>query len=270
MKVMSNETFWDDITIIINDYDENVRSELDGRWEKWEIDFAKLEMHEAIGALLARQVTLATQIARAPSIWNPHVAPIILRVMVDAYITLAWIFEDAHERSIKYILYGLGQEKLNLEHRKAQLEADGFNPSQDILMKYREEWLNAQRATYITEVSVGSWSGVDTRAMANEAGCLDIYRYAYTPFSAAVHNMWNHVGIFNLKTCNNPLHRYHKVPIDPDIDMDIDNLYRAAKYVFKTFKLFDEKTGIKHDIPSAFEKLLKAIDNLEEKYSKKA
>jgi len=262
----NDEKIWDDILIFVNDYVQNLRSELEGRWKKWAIDFDKLEIYEVIGALLARQVTLSTQIARAPSIWNPHIAPIILRTMIDAHITLAWIFEDAHERSKKFILHGLGQEKLNLEHRRAQLEADGLDPDQDIFIKYREGWLNSQRVTYLTEVSIGSWSGTDTRAMADEARCLDIYRYAYTPFSAAVHSMWNHIGIFNLQTCENPLHRYHKAPVDPDIDIDIDNLYWAAKYVSKSFRLFDEKTGIKHNIPSAFEKLVQHIDNLNEKY----
>jgi hypothetical protein len=41
-------------------------------------------------------------------------APIILRAMVDLYITLSWIFKDPLERSKKYIAYGLGQEKLEI------------------------------------------------------------------------------------------------------------------------------------------------------------
>ena len=49
--------------------------------------------------------------------------------MVDAYITLAWIFDDPLERSRKFLLYGLGQAKLSNEHRKAQLQADGIDPT---------------------------------------------------------------------------------------------------------------------------------------------
>ena len=41
------------------------------------------------------------------------------------------------------------------------------------------------------------------------------YDFVYTPFSAAVHNMWHHVARYNLTYCDNPLHRYHRIPIDP-------------------------------------------------------
>ena len=55
-------------------YVETVRAELAERWKCWAIHLTKNEMHEVIGALLARQVTLATQLALSPSIWNGHTA----------------------------------------------------------------------------------------------------------------------------------------------------------------------------------------------------
>lgn len=215
---------WEKMEKIIGDYIDAVRSELAARWRQWRLDLTKPELHEVVGALIARQVTLATQLARSPGTWNPHTAPVLLRSMTDAYITLAWILKDPVERSRKFILYGLGQQKLVLEHRKAALTAEGKEPAQDPVVKATEAWLNAQRFDFLTEVNVGSCAEVSVRDMAEEADCLDLYRYAYTPFSAATHNMWHHISRLSLQVCENPLHRYHKMPFDPDFGPDPDYL----------------------------------------------
>lgn len=270
LKRMNNQDIWKDIEEIVSTYIKAVRNELYERWKKWPLDLSHHEMHEVIGALLARQVTLATQLAQAPSIWNGHIAPLILRTMTDAYINLAWIFIEPLDRARKFILHGLGQEKLEIEHGKAQLEANGKDVKSDFLIKFKEDWLNSQRFEFLTEVNIGSWSGIDTRKMAEEAGCIDLYRYAYTPFSTATHNMWHHVSRYNLGICPNPLHRFHKIPIDPSVDIDPDYLYRAAKYVAKTFHLFDEKTGIEYSGPSAFELLVQAFEKFSESINKEA
>jgi len=258
--LMSERTVHDEIRELVNKYVELVREELADRWKRWPIDLMSPEVHEVIGALMARQVTLATQLAAAPSIWNAHVAPLILRTMTDTHITLAWIFGDPLDRGRKFIEHGLGQQKLYLEQIKAELKALGENVEEATYIKEMEQWLNSQRWTFLTEVNIGTWSGIDTRKMAEDANCLDLYRLAYTPFSAAVHSMWNHVGRLNLETCSNPLHRYHRVPCDPDLPSDVDFLYRAAKYVAKTFDLFDTKTGVVAEVPSGFEALVEGID----------
>ena len=124
------------------------------------------------------------------------------------------------------------------------------------------EQLNAERFEHLTEVSIGSWSETDTRRMAEEAGCLDLYRLAYTPFSAAVHSMWHHVADYNLGRCRNPLHQYHRVPVDPDLASDIDYVYRAAKYVDKTMDLFDRKTGVSVEASSTLDWFMDALTKL--------
>lgn len=259
-----NQKFWDAIGNLIENYIGAIHAELDDRWEKWQIDLSVTEMHEVIGALLARQVSLATQLARAPEIWNGNVAPILLRVMIDVYINLAWISIEPKDRSQKFILYGLGQQKLNLEHRRQQLSADGFDPKDDPLIKVIENWINSQRYEFLVDVDVGSWSGIDVRTMAEESNCLDLYRYSYTPFSGAVHSMWSHIGRLNLKECQNPLHKFHKAPFDPDLPLDIDYLHSAAKYVAKSFRMFDEKFGVSCSMPSGFELLEKGLDEISE------
>lgn len=241
---------------MIERYIKLARKELQFRWDIWSLEMGEVEKHEVIGALLARQVTLANQLASNPGIWNGHIAPLILRSMVDNYINLAWIFMDPQKRSKKFIEYGLGQQKLMIEHEKNELKMKGVNdPEKTIHIQALEAWVNSQRYSFLTTVSVGSWADKDTRKMAEEADCLEIYRYAYTPFSSAVHNQWDHISRYNLKTCLNPLHRYHNVPVDLELQPDPDYFYRAAKYVEKSFKLFDEKLGIQIDTESAFERL---------------
>ena len=100
--------------------------------------------------------------------------------------------------------------------------------------------------------------------MADEAGCGDLYRFAYAPFSAAVHNMWHHIVDYNLETCENPLHAYHRVPVDPDLPIDPDYLYRAAKYLDKSFRLFDRKSGVSVDVESSLKTLVESLNELNE------
>ena len=253
---------WDTLSNLVTDYIHTVRDELIERVKTWKIDFEHRETYEVIGALLARQVTLATQLAGSPSIWNGHIAPLILRTMTDNYINIAWILMEPLDRSRKFIRYGLGQEKLMIEHLKTEFENSGKNIKHDPSISRIEDWLNSQRFSFLTEVDVGGWSGIDTRTMAEEAGCLDLYRFAYTPFSAATHNMWHHVGKYNVDICLNPLHGYHRIPTDQPMDIDIDYLYRAAKYVEEVFRLFDNKILIKIDAPSAYALLSKALNKI--------
>jgi hypothetical protein len=56
------------------------------------------------------------------------IAPIILRCMADNYINFSWIAQSPEDRSRKFILHGLGLEKLNLEQRKQQVAKEGIDP----------------------------------------------------------------------------------------------------------------------------------------------
>lgn len=248
---------------LIDTFAEGAEAELQARWETWDKKLSDNEMYEVIGGLLARQTTLAINVARAPEVWNPHIAPILHRAMADVYITLAWILEEPLERSRRYIQFGLGQQKLHIEHRKKQAERDGRDPKDDPLIEMFEAWCNSQRYTFLTEVEVGSWSGITTREMADQAGCLDFYNYVYQPFSPVAHSMWNHVGLYNLISCSNPLHRYHKVPATNPVGSSPHDFYLAAKYLDKAFRQFDKKMGVAVPVRNAFECLNTGLAALE-------
>lgn len=268
MTQSNGEEFLKKLPPIINTFVQNARQELYERWKSWKIDLSKPEQYEVIGGLLARQVTLATQLALAPSIWNGHIAPIVLRSMADNYIALAWIFESPEERAKKFVGYGLGREKQQIEHKKEELENITDEKKKRIIekeIKFRENWLESQRFAFLTEVNVGAWSDKTTREMAGDANEKHFYDFVYTPFSAATHNMWHHVERYNLIQCDNPLHRYHRIPVDPDLEIDPDYLYNAAKYLDKAFRLFDEKTRVKVKVPCAFDVLIDDLSNLSKK-----
>lgn len=248
---------------LIDEYIHLVTNEFYDAWNQWKIDIAHPQKYEVIGALLSRIITLATETARAPSIWNIQTAPIILRVMVDAYINLAWIFMDPEERSKQYIEYGLGQAKLHLEQMK-RVNQEGKVVYEEDYLDSIESWINSQRFTFLTEVNVGSWSGGDIRSMAEESSCKNIYDFAFTPFSNAVHNTWYQIGRTNIALCVNPLHGYHFNPVISDYSNDPEYFRLAAKYADKALNLFAERTGVELRKQSAYKFVLEEIMKLSE------
>ena len=58
--------------------------------------------------------------------------------------------------------------------------------------------------------------GMTLRAMANEAGLDDLYRYIFQPSTGVVHGEWWAIEDYAMERCWNPLHRLHWVPCPID------------------------------------------------------
>jgi hypothetical protein len=243
----------------IMSYMRDIEEELDARLKAWPPDFRHIQVHEVIGGLLARQATLAKEIAGAPSIWNGHGAPILLRAMADVYINLVWLIIDPPIRCLKYISFGLGQAKLELEHRRAEIGTRTPTSEETLMLEDRERWIDRQRVTFLQDVDLGKWSGLSVRQMAEEADCLDFYHYVYQPFSGATHSMWHHVERYNLRTCRNPLHRYHRIPVSPMLEPDLSYVLLAAKYWSKSLSAFDLKFDIVGKFNSSYASLIAVL-----------
>jgi hypothetical protein len=248
-----------DLELLVTGYGEGVNHELAARLEAWPPDFAHIHVHEVIGGMLARQVTLAKEVASAPLLWNGHSAPILLRAMADVYINIAWLLLDPGARCLRFISFGLGQAKLELEHRRAEIGDRVPISEEAAIIEASERWIETQRAYFLQDVDLGKWAGLSVRQMADEAGCIDFYNFVYTPFSPCAHSMWHHISRYNLIKCTNPLHRYHKRPISPAIEPDLHYLLLAAKYWEETLDTFDAQTGINVDCQSAYDVLISAI-----------
>jgi hypothetical protein len=226
---------------LVEDYEAYLVDAFEKLWASIKVEADKLEAYSVIGALLSRQFTLSIELARSPSAWNGHSAPLFLRAMTDLYIAQAWILGDLSERPKMYIMHGLGEEKLLLELYKQEVEdskARGEDTSEvERLIQAKSAWINFQRREFFVEVNLGNWAPLNYREMAIEAGCESLYKFAYKPFSQAAHNMWPHVSMYNSKICENPLHRNHLIPTLLEVPLDADYLYRSMKYVHKTHDL---------------------------------
>ena len=253
-----NEELWS----ALENFVAHIEDLLIKRWDAWALNHEERDLHQVVGALLSRQVTLTTEMARNPGSWTAHIAPLILRPMVESLITLGWIFADVTERPRRFILYGLGQDKLLLEHQKSILVEQGKDPKEDQTIEEREGWLNGQRYIDLIEVNVGEWAGANLRKMAQETGYLDLHRIDYARWSGATHNMWQHVVRFNLQSCQNPLHGFHRLPHLPQLNLDPAYLQWSADYLGQTFTLFDDKTGMNLDEPNPVEVLDRELQRI--------
>lgn len=248
-----------DLWPLIQNYCTDVDRELMARLNAWPPDFAYIHVHEVIGGMLARQATITKDIAHAPSLWTGHSAPILLRAIADVYINISWLLLDPAERCSKFILFGLGQAKLELEHRRAQIGTREPSAQEQAILDASEQWIDRQRINWLLDVDLGKWSSLTVRQMAEEAGCLDFYNYVYMPFSACAHSMWHHIARYNLLECKNPLHRYHRRPISEARDPDIHYLMLAAKYWSKTISAFDTAFALHIAGQTSYEALMNAV-----------
>lgn len=230
----------------IFDYHAALKEEIRYIWNNWDIKILEKEIYEVIIGLLTRQVTITIQFTNASYLWTDDIGPLVMRCLLDNYINYSWILIDKEDRVRKYIAYGLGQEKLIVEHRKRQIELDGNNPEEDSIIKSMESWIDFQHYTFMTDVNVGSWAGLSVREMAIQSNCKELYDLAYLPFSTTAHNMWNHISKFNLTISQNPLHKFL---FEPNIDggkPSLHYLYLAAKYtdimINKYYEVFTEVT----------------------------
>ena len=86
---------------IITNYIKNIEEDLTDRWNNWDKVLTAPEQYEVIGGLMARQITITINFLSCSSIWNGHIAPIILRSLIDSFINFAWIFEDIVSKTPK-------------------------------------------------------------------------------------------------------------------------------------------------------------------------
>ena len=247
---------------IIEEYISNVNNEFRHLWNSWDVDMSRKEVHEVVGGIIARQVSLAIHFLISPSNWNNEIAPIILRSMTDNYINLAWILKEPQDRSRKFIAYGLGQEKLIMEHRKKQVKEDGITTDSDPVVSASMYWINMQQFDFLTIVDIASWSGISVYQMAEDAGCKYFYNYVYQPFSVATHNMWNHIGKHNVRMSDNPLHKHLFIPIIPDMNVSLSYSELAAKYVDKCFDRFHTQFNVTRNETIAYNTLLTRYEEL--------
>ena len=140
---------------------------------------------------------------------------LILRTIVENYITLKFLeAKDDKTLWVQYRNYGVGQSKLALLENLRADELPDFI-SLDDLQRYANEDMWQE----FTTISLKSWAERNVRKMAEEAGVKDTYDRYYDWSSGYVHGHWGAVRDSVFTVCLNPLHRYHRIPFVPRLDM---------------------------------------------------
>jgi len=229
-----------DFNRIINDYLTNLESEFVERWNLLSPSIDKREFIEVIAGLLSRQVSLTNYYLKSPYTWNGDIGTIILRTICENVINISWILkEDSITRARMFMAHGLGQEKLQLEHRKNEMQSREASKEETQMIELMEDSLNQERYAILTDVNLGSWSDKSILKIAEESDCLDFYHFVFTPFSNSAHGTWNHIMKYSLKISSNPMHNLLKRPIFYDFEPEINYAELAMKYMSKSFKKFD-------------------------------
>jgi len=243
---------------------ENISDNLTERTHDFRAgDGYETAINSVLSTLLARQSALAIGLAESPLTWSGHIAPLVLRSMIDLLITYRWILLNPRQRAQEYINYGLGIEKLITGNYQSKIE-DGYE-GEDVaqIIDANMAWIESQQFQMFIEINFGSWSGSSVRKMCDEIGDPDLYKFSYTPFSSCVHNIWNHVGKWNARTCQNPLHKRHSIGTIVEAWPIVDFVFRACKYLELVIREFDQYYSHESKVDSPMIAFTSAIDDLQ-------
>lgn len=142
---------------------------------------------------------------------------LLIRTILEMHITLAFLLsKDQPTYWERYRMYGTGQAKLAFL-KLADLE-DQDIPSY-VTLEELEELANEDRWKEFVDIDLGNWAKLDLRRMSDEAGVKDLYDKYYGWPSGFVHGHWAAVRDTVFDLCLNPLHRYHRIPSPPRLDM---------------------------------------------------
>lgn len=266
---MNNEITLEDIGNILETYLKNIEIELVERWNQLVPTIEIHELIEVTTGLLSRQVAITNYFINSPYTWNGDIGTIVLRTICENVINISWILkQDSVNRSRMFIAYGLGQEKLQIEHRKNEMKNRELSEEERNMVETMEESLNRERYSFLTDVNLGSWSEKSILKIAEESDNIDFYHFVFTPFSNSAHGTWNHLMKYSLKPSSNPLHNTLKRPLFLDLRPDIHFAELAMKYLAKSFDRFDKYFNFDNIPADSYNMYLLDIDNLIEKIRK--
>lgn len=231
-------------------------------WNNIKIDLFNAEKDEIMAGLISRQAHLVTEIAENPKIWVADIGNILFRCLIDTYILIKWMLNCGKEDDFKkYVEYGLGKEKLHLEHLiKKEEEREDNDLSREIERKKKN--LESQINPDFITINVGAAFNKNTREMAIEADCKDDYDLAYAPLSAITHCSWNVLTNLYLVHCLNPLHRYHLVPSFGEFPLSFEIVLNAVSVMEKSFREWEQANVNTKIENSACQKFISNIFNL--------
>lgn len=132
-----------------------------------------------------------------------------LRALAECLITFAYLIHESRDDLWQsYRVYGAGQAKLAfLKLMEATGDLPSFATEEEL-----ERICNEDVFQEFLEINTAHWDKSNLRAMADRAGCKDIYDNYYGWTSAYMHGHWGAMRDTVFSTCFNPLHRLHRIP----------------------------------------------------------
>ncbi|WP_157874345.1 DUF5677 domain-containing protein [Streptomyces sp. AcH 505] len=175
--------------------------------------------HEVVCALAVRAIRGVYAMTQSPLLWGGEHGSAILRSLAETEILIAWLdHKNELELYERFIAYGQGKQKLMRAHIEEAMSEQGGkeNPNLSALASFLDDRIGGQGAEMMLEVSVHpSFAGgsVNTRSMAEDVGMQDLYSRVFQPLSASVHGEWSALDNYVVDRCMNPLHRFHRIPV---------------------------------------------------------
>jgi hypothetical protein len=177
------------------------------------LDYSQVDLDfaDVVLGFLARQYQLWSVVVVSPSAWTTPASPLLLRALVDATITLAWI-EANPDSARRFKVYSAGRLKLLAEHWRRI----GSEQAQSWCATYAdqmEDLASTELWSGVLPVELSNWNGKDIRTMAEEVDLKDAYDITYSPLSADAHSEWMVLRTKYLRPCQEPAHRSHWLPV---------------------------------------------------------
>lgn len=187
--------------------------------------------------LLGRMASLMGHYIEAPVAWNVHIGPIILRALAEILLTIVWLSGDLSKRSSRFIDQSLLQARKDLLHLDKSLKEKAFSSDVKAMSEFMKSWIESLEQLVPRKRNRHRIPSL--RKMAESGDYLDFYNIEVSEWSACVHSSWHHVGIYNLIFCENPLHRYHELPIIAPLQCDSLYLRSALMCCQDTLEIID-------------------------------
>ncbi|WP_206453341.1 DUF5677 domain-containing protein [Aurantimonas marina] len=149
------------------------------------------------------------------SIHRLSASRIALRTIVECFINLSYLSKEDNETIwLQFRNYGIGKAKLAFLKNVDEDKTPDF-----IDVEKLEFFANEDYWQEFIDIDLGSWSSKTLRDIAVASSVKDVYDKHYDVLSAFSHGNWLAVRHVVFDTCLNPLHRFHRVPHTPYMDM---------------------------------------------------
>ena len=216
-------------------------------------DLYEPEHDEILLGLFARLTRFYILMMGDPNLWARDVAGVLLRCLADTCITFGYLAKcGSGEDFERFRKYGEGQEKLLMLHLQDSYEGERSLDGRNVQTIGDElGWLTPE----LMDIELGHWAGKDTRKLAQDAGMEKFYRLVFTPTSSHLHGSWMSLKHSNLCHCNEPLHRFHRLPTYLEPPLFVDTMI-AAQGMFEECVCIGRKKLGYPDLDEQLESLL--------------